>query len=87
MVRGFLKSGRYRKVKKRVGGSKTITRYLKRKPKQAHCGKCGNVLHGIPRATLNDMKKLSKTERRPQRPYGGVLCSRCQREVIKKGVE
>ena len=29
------------------------------------------------------MAKLSKTQKRPQRPFGGVLSSRAMRDVLK----
>ncbi len=32
------------------------------------------------------MRQLPKTMKRPERPYGGVLCSRCMRQLIKDDV-
>ena len=32
----------------------------------------------------NQIKKLSKTKKRPTRPYGGQLCSECSRRVFKE---
>jgi large subunit ribosomal protein L34e len=32
------------------------------------------------------MRKLAKTKKRPERPYGGNLCSECMREVFRKQV-
>ena len=30
-----------------------------------------------------EIRKLAKTERRPERPFGGVLCSECMRKIEK----
>ena len=43
---------------------------------------CGKELKGIPREIPGKIAKLSKTQRRPSRPYGGVLCSQCMRKTI-----
>jgi large subunit ribosomal protein L34e len=60
-------------------GGRTVTHYKRRKPKSAKCGKCGAVLKGVPRELPSKMRKVSKTAKRPERPYAGVLCSRCMR--------
>ncbi len=46
------------------------------------CGGCGAELHGIPRNT----RKLCKSQKTVNRPFGGHYCSRCMREVIKARV-
>jgi large subunit ribosomal protein L34e len=56
--------------------------YKKRKPARAKCASCGNLLHGVPAERPYKLHKLSKTERRPERPFGGMLCSRCARQRI-----
>ncbi len=83
MPRGMFKSRTFRRIFKKVPGGATVLRYFRRKPSVAHCGRCGAELQGIPRANPKDMAKLSKTERRPERPFGGVLCSNCLRDIIK----
>ena len=62
--------------------SRTITRYKKPKPAAAKCGDCHKVLQAIPRATHSQMQNMAKTKKRPERPYGGVLCSACMRKVM-----
>lgn len=61
--------------------------HAKRKPKKAHCAKCGKVLPGVATARPYMLSKLSKTEKRPERPYAGMLCSACSRKVIKSNIE
>jgi large subunit ribosomal protein L34e len=56
--------------------------YKKRKPDKAICAECGKVLAGVPRALPSKMRDLPKTKKRPERPYGGVLCAACTRRRI-----
>ncbi|MFP4645090.1 MAG: 50S ribosomal protein L34e [Candidatus Woesearchaeota archaeon] len=78
----MFKSRTYRRVSTRVPGGSTVRNFVKRSPKQAHCAYCGKPLSGVPRQSSGS----SKTGRRPERPYGGVLCSMCLRDEIKLGV-
>ena len=69
-------------------GGKNKIHYRKRKPSKAKCGRCGAVLKGVPRERPFKMQNMPKTKKRPERPYGGVLCSRCMRDtIIKKARE
>lgn len=76
------KSRSLRRIKVKVPGGTTKLVYKKRKPKKAHCSSCGAVLKGMLRRSATKMKKLTKTKKRPQRPYGGMLCSKCMRKLI-----
>ena len=73
------KSRTFRRVHKRTPGGRTKIDYVARKPKKLVCSNCGKELMGIPRLRPAKMRKTAKTEKRPQRPYGGVLCSSCTR--------
>jgi large subunit ribosomal protein L34e len=67
---------------KRTPGGRVVVHYTKPNHKVQKCAQCGKDLHGVPRkSTLK--QTASKSERRPSRPYAGVLCSRCSRELIK----
>ncbi len=82
MVQGKFRSRSKRRVfVKTVKKTKKV--YKNRKNSVAHCGLCGAKLHGIPRVRSS---KLSKTERRPERPYGGQFCSKCSRKTIVERV-
>jgi large subunit ribosomal protein L34e len=83
MPRGMFKSKTFRRVSKKVPGGRTLLKFLRRNPSIAHCGRCGAILHGIPRGNAEDISKLSKTQKRPERPFGGVLCSKCLKDVLK----
>lgn len=85
MPRGNQKSRTLRRVKVRTPGAKTKLTYRKRKPAKGKCSSCKAVLSGVPRERPYKMMKMAKTQKRPQRPFGGVLCSKCSRlEIIKR---
>ena len=65
--------------KKTTKGVKIV--YVKKKVKLPRCV-CGAVLHGIPSLRSSQIRKLSKSEKGPERPYGGNLCSKCMRLKI-----
>ncbi|MBN2457751.1 50S ribosomal protein L34e [Candidatus Woesearchaeota archaeon] len=71
-----------RRVKIVTPGGVNKTVYKKRKPQKAHCAECGAVLSGVPRERPYKMQNMPKTAKRPERPYGGVLCSRCTRKAM-----
>jgi large subunit ribosomal protein L34e len=83
MPAGKHKSGRYRKIFVRTPGSKVKVHFRERKPSRAKCGNCKKQLAGVPRDRPAVQNKLSKTARRPERPFGGVLCSSCMRIHMK----
>lgn len=82
MVKGMFKSRSLRRVSVKTPGSKTVVHYRKRKPAKAKCGSCGADLKGVPRERPYKMHNMPKTAKRPERPFGGVLCSRCMRNEI-----
>ena len=71
----------FRKVFVKLASSVT-THFRKRNPAKAQCGGCGKELHGVPRARIVNLRTMPKTKKRPERPYGGVLCSKCMRETM-----
>jgi len=76
------KSGTLRKVIRRTPGGKLSVQHKKRKPQAAKCSECAATLKGVPRALPSKMTNMPKTRKRPDRPYGGSLCSRCTRQKI-----
>ena len=77
-----LRSRSLRKVFRKLPGGRTDIHFKRRKPKLAKCGNCGAKLKGVPRELPYKMRNIAKTKKRPERPYGGVLCSRCMRQEI-----
>ncbi|WP_373286765.1 hypothetical protein [Sulfodiicoccus acidiphilus] len=45
----------------------------------ARCSSCGKPLRGV-------RDSGAKTEKRPERPFGGYLCHRCLEAAIRAGV-
>ena len=82
MPRGSRKSRSLRRIFVKTSKGSKLT-YAKRKPSKAHCAECNQVLHGVASERPCKMSKLSKTEKRPDRPYAGQLCSKCMRLKIK----
>jgi large subunit ribosomal protein L34e len=82
MVSGKYKSRTFRRVFTKTP-TKTVIHYKRRRPSKAVCAECGTVLKGVPNELPYKIKRMTKTEKRPSRAYGGVLCSRCTREKIK----
>lgn len=83
MPRGMFKSGRLRKIFVKTPGGRNVTHYRQRKPSKALCGKCKKQLAGVPRELPAKMANMPKTAKRPERKYGGVLCSACTRALLK----
>jgi len=71
-----------RRIFVKIPGGRTTVHYKHRKPKSAKCGKCGAVLKGIARERPYKMKKMAKSKKKVNRPYGGNLCSRCMRKLF-----
>ena len=84
------KEGRYGRFKARskklkyvkTPGGRTVVHYKKKKPGKAKCAGCGKQLAGTLHLAASKMKNLSKTKKKPTRPYGGYLCSACMRKKI-----
>lgn len=72
------------RVKRRTSSGRVVIRPKRKKPKIAKCANCGKPLHGVPRKIPSEIRKLAKTKKRPERPYGGYLCSSCMRELFKE---
>ncbi len=77
-----LRSRSLRKLFRKVPGGSIKVHFKKRKPKAAKCGSCGSVLKGMLRELPFKLRNIAKTKKRPERPYGGVLCGRCMRQTI-----
>ncbi len=66
----------------RTPGDRTTIHYRRGKVEKASCAVCGKVLHGIPRDRGICLKRVSKSKKKVNRPYGGVLCPACLKETL-----
>jgi len=85
MPRNSRRSRTLRRVHVKTSKGSKLT-YAKRKPSKAHCAVCKQELHGVASLRPYKMSKLSKTEKRPDRPFAGMLCSKCMRLKIKSTI-
>ncbi|HKZ45343.1 MAG TPA: 50S ribosomal protein L34e [archaeon] len=72
------------RFKKRLAGGRVALRVKREKAGFVRCAKCGKVLHGIPRLHTVGMRRLAKTEKRVNRPFGGYYCSSCCRGLFRE---
>lgn len=83
MVCGKFKSKSLRKVFVKVPGNTIKVHYSARRPNRAVCPVYGTPLSGVPRKNPAELGKLAKSERKPERPFGGMLSSKATREIMK----
>ena len=76
------KRSKMRTIRTRLPSGKVRISLEKRKPGRAKCVGCGAYLHGTTSLRKAAMQHMPKSEKRPERPYGGVLCSACMRKKI-----
>ena len=79
-------SRKARRVFTKTPGGKLELVYKRRKTSKHKCASCGKNLLGVPNQIPLKVKKLPKSSRRPERIYGGYLCSRCLKEKLKQNV-
>ncbi|HII15312.1 MAG TPA: 50S ribosomal protein L34e [Nanoarchaeota archaeon] len=78
------RSRTFRRVFVKLPGGTTKIQYRKRKPAKAHCAGCGALLPGVPRERPYKMQRMPKTQKRPERKFGGLFCTRCSRLRLKQ---
>ncbi len=81
MVRPSIRSGK-RKLHKSISGDFSW-RSVRKQPNYHICAICKAKLHGTPTGSRVEIRRLSKSQRSPQRPFGGQLCSSCTRNKFK----
>ncbi|BFH73462.1 50S ribosomal protein L34e [Sulfurisphaera javensis] len=77
------RSTSYRKIHVRLPSSKSTIHYERRKNNVAKCAICKKPLKGV---KTNFLSKYSKTEKRPERIYGGYICHHCLEILIKQSL-
>ena len=84
MPAGKYRSRTFRRVHTRLPSSKSKLVYKRRRPSKIYCYNCNQELHGVATAIVSRLKNMTKSSKRPSRPYAGSLCSSCSREKIKE---
>ncbi len=86
LPRPWRKSSSRRRVYKRIPSGVAVAHYELRNVNVAKCSACGAQLGGVPRLNPSSLRKLAKTEKRPERIYGGTLCRRCLANILREAV-
>ncbi len=66
----------------RTPSGKTNVIYRRKRGAKHKCAICSSFLTGVP--PRSKLKRLRKTQRRPERMFGGVLCSNCVQHLVKQ---
>ncbi|RLG49122.1 MAG: 50S ribosomal protein L34e [Thermoproteota archaeon] len=83
-VRGTRRRLKKKRVAVRTPGGRVVYHYKPKRHSPARCAICKKPLNATPTGPKSFMKKLPKSKKRPNRPYGGNLCPTCFRKVILK---
>lgn len=85
MVRPMHRSRSHKRIYRRTPSGRTAVHHKRRKNTPMRCSRCGAILAGVP---IKDPERriLPKTAKRPERMFGGVLCSRCLKAVLKEAI-
>ncbi|MBI2546852.1 MAG: 50S ribosomal protein L34e [Candidatus Aenigmarchaeota archaeon] len=75
-----------KRIKNKSPAGKIRIYQIDEKPARVICANCKMPLQGIKKSTKSEFKKLSASEKGPERPYGGYLCSGCSREIFKEKI-
>ncbi|HLC47447.1 MAG TPA: 50S ribosomal protein L34e [Candidatus Norongarragalinales archaeon] len=86
MVNPARRSTSAKKRMVRTPGGNVRAIYKTKKPSKATCAICKRKLHGVPNRSVAHMRKLAKTEKRPERIFGGVLCARCVSRLVREKI-
>jgi len=86
MPRPAHRSRSMRRVFRKLPGGRTTIHYRKKRPSKPKCGSCGAVLVGVSSERAYKMQGMSKSKKRPSRPFGGMLCGKCTKNLVKKQV-
>jgi len=81
-----LRSSSAKLVAKRTPGGRVTYHVKKKRVSPPKCAKCGSILHGLKAIRPYALRRLNKSQKRVTRPYGGNLCSKCLRSLIKARV-
>lgn len=82
MVGGAFKSRSKKRIHVRIPSGKSVLRFKEKRPGKPE-SPTGKSLPGTARGTKTEIGRLTKTQRRPSRPYGGVLNSPELRVIMR----
>lgn len=76
-----------RKFTRTIKGKAAI-RTSSGKTSKHKCSFCGKAMHGMPHGlNSSEVRKLSKTQRRPEVLLAGKLCNKCRDMVVEEAIK
>lgn len=84
MPRPALRTHSKAKIKVKTPGGNISLHVRPRKTSKARCAICGRPLHGTHVGL--EARKMALSEKRPNRPHGGHICSTCLSDLISAKV-
>jgi large subunit ribosomal protein L14e len=84
-MRGAIKSGSKKRIQVRIPSGNSVLRFKEKRPGKATCP-TGRELPGTVRGNAAAVRKFTTSQRKPSRPYGGVLSSPAMRAVMLERV-
>ncbi|MGA8905856.1 MAG: 50S ribosomal protein L34e [Candidatus Bathyarchaeia archaeon] len=82
MPRRALRNRNVKRKTLQVPGGRSTIHYRRKKYSGGRCASCGLPLGGVPSSST---RGLTKSSRRPSRPFAGFLCHACLREKVRQG--
>jgi large subunit ribosomal protein L34e len=70
----------------RTPSGRLVWRPVEFKRGEAKCAWCHGELHGTLALPKTEMRRIPKSSRRPERPYGGYLCPKCLKSGFVRAV-
>ncbi|MBD3261076.1 MAG: hypothetical protein GF334_05240, partial [Candidatus Altiarchaeales archaeon] len=83
MVEPSKRSRSVKKTKKRTPGGRTATHYRRDRHNMKPCARCGKKLQGVNTGSSATIRNLTQSQRKPAKPYAGVLCNQCTDELVR----
>jgi len=83
MPKPSLRTRSRKRLPLRLPGGRAKTRFKREKAGILRCSRCGSILHGGPRLIPSRVAKLSASEKKVERMFGGQLCPSCLRDALK----
>lgn len=86
MVRPALRSRSLGRHKVKLPGNTSTIHYEKRRPSAQKCPITGMEIHGVPRARQAEVRHTTKSQRSPNRMYGGHYSHKAVKDAIRKSI-
>ena len=71
----------------RLPGGQVKTHFKREAVNVLRCSRCGGILHGSPRLIPSKLGKLTASEKKVKRMFGGTLCHSCLRGALRSSVQ